>query len=50
LYDFSGKILIKQEKLPKGNNKIDITSYPQGVYLMRCLYGKQWDVFKIIKN
>lgn len=50
LYDFSGKILIRQEKLAKGTNKIDITSYPQSVYLMRCRYGKQWDTFKIIKN
>ncbi len=50
VYDFSGKILIKKEKLPKGNNGIDITSYPQGLYLMRCRYGKHWDTFKIIKN
>ncbi len=50
LYDFSGKILIRQEKLPKGTNKIDITSYPQSAYLMRCRYGEQWDTFKIIKN
>jgi hypothetical protein len=50
LYDFSGKILIRQQKLPKGTNKVDITSYPQSVYLMRCRYGKQWDTFKIIKN
>nr|WP_228408970.1 VWA domain-containing protein [Chryseobacterium ureilyticum] len=50
LYDYSGKILIKQEKLPAGTNKIDITSYPQSIYLMRCKYGKQWDTFKIIKN
>nr|WP_262698304.1 T9SS type A sorting domain-containing protein [Chryseobacterium sp. G0162] len=50
LYDFSGKILIRQEKLPKGTNKIDITPYPQSAYLMRCRYGEQWDTFKIIKN
>ncbi|WP_344827208.1 VWA domain-containing protein [Chryseobacterium ginsenosidimutans] len=50
LYDFSGKILIRKEKLLKGTSKIDITSYPQSVYLMRCKYGKQWDTFKIIKN
>lgn len=50
LYDYSGKILIKQEKLTAGTNKIDITSYPQSIYLMRCKYGKQWDTFKIIKN
>ncbi|WP_228445608.1 VWA domain-containing protein [Chryseobacterium nakagawai] len=50
LYDFSGKILIRQEKLPKGTNKIDITAYPQSAYLMRCRYGEQWDTFKIIKN
>ncbi|MEI3789203.1 VWA domain-containing protein [Chryseobacterium sp. CCNWLW24] len=50
LYDFSGKILLRREKLPKGTNNIDITSYPQSVYLIRCKYGKQWDTFKIIKN
>lgn len=50
LYDFSGKILIRKEKLAKGTNTIDITEYPQSVYLMRCRYGKQWDTFKIIKN
>ncbi len=50
VYDFSGKVLIRKEKLPKGTNNIDITSYPQSVYLMRCRYGKQWDTFKIIKN
>ncbi|WP_367269323.1 VWA domain-containing protein [uncultured Chryseobacterium sp.] len=50
VYDFSGKVLIRKEKLPKGTNNIDIISYPQSVYLMRCRYGKQWDTFKIIKN
>lgn len=50
LYDFSGKILLKKEKLPKGVNKIDITAYPQSAYLLRCRYGKQWDTFKIIKK
>nr|WP_294286470.1 VWA domain-containing protein [uncultured Chryseobacterium sp.] len=50
VYDFSGKILIRKEKLPKGTNSIDITSYPQSIYLMRCRYGKQWDTFKIVKN
>ena len=50
LYDFSGKILMRKDKLSFGTNKIDITVYPQSVYLMRCRYGKQWDTFKIIKK
>lgn len=50
LYDFTGKILIKKEKLPNGNNTIDIIRYPQSVYLLKVRYGKQWDAFKIIKN
>ena len=49
VYDLAGKIIIKKEKL-MDNKTIDITSYPQSIYLLRIRCGDQWETFKIIKN
>jgi len=50
LYDYTGKVLLKKEKLPKGINEFDISVYPQSVYIIRLKYGNIWETFKIIKN
>lgn len=50
IYDLAGKIIMKKEKLPEGKNTIDLTYYPQGVYLVRILANDVWETFKIIKN
>ncbi|MCU7614039.1 VWA domain-containing protein [Chryseobacterium sp. GMJ5] len=49
IYDLAGKIIMKKEKLT--NQKIiDITAYPQSIYLLRIRCGDQWETFKVIKN
>lgn len=50
IYDYTGKVLMKKEKLIKGINDFDISAYPQSVYLIRLKYGTNWETFKIIKN
>ncbi|MDR6464664.1 T9SS type A sorting domain-containing protein [Chryseobacterium sediminis] len=50
IYDLAGKIIMRKEKLPEGKNTIDLTYYPQGVYLVRILANDVWETFKIIKN
>lgn len=50
VYDLAGKIIMRKEKLPEGTNTIDLTSYPQGIYLVRINTNDQWETFKIIKN
>jgi len=50
VYDLAGKIIMRKEKLPAGKNTIDLTSYPQGIYLIRILANDAWETFKIIKN
>ena len=50
LYDLAGKIIMRKEKLPEGKNTIDLTYYPQGIYLVRIKNNDQWETFKVIKN
>lgn len=50
VYDLAGKIIMRKERLPKGKNVIDITSYPQSIYLIRTRSQDKWETFKIIKN
>lgn len=50
VYDLAGKIIMRKEKLSEGKNTIDLTSYPQGIYLVRINTNDQWETFKIIKN
>lgn len=50
LYDLAGKIIMRKENLPDGKNTIDLTLYPQGVYLIRIHTHGMWETFKIIKN
>ncbi|WP_051891256.1 TonB-dependent receptor plug domain-containing protein [Chryseobacterium sp. JM1] len=50
VYDLAGKIIMRKEKLEEGKNTIDITSYPQSIYLLRLRSGDQWETFKVIKN
>lgn len=50
VYDLAGKIIMRKEKLPEGKNTIDLTSYPQGIYLVRIHTNDQWETFKVIKN
>ncbi|RXM39331.1 hypothetical protein BOQ62_12185 [Chryseobacterium sp. CH21] len=50
LYDLAGKIIVRKEKLPEGKNTIDLTYYPQGIYLVRIKTNDQWETFKVIKN
>ncbi|CAD7797607.1 TonB-dependent receptor SusC [Chryseobacterium aquaeductus] len=49
VYDLAGKIILRKENL-KDNKSIDITAYPQSIYLLRLRFGDQWETFKIIKN
>lgn len=49
VYDLAGKIIMKKEKL-SGKSAIDISSYPQSVYLIRAKTEKGWETFKVIKN
>ncbi|WP_051884663.1 TonB-dependent receptor plug domain-containing protein [Chryseobacterium luteum] len=50
VYDLAGKIIMRKEKLGEGKNTIDITAYPQSIYLLRLRSGEQWETFKVIKN
>ncbi|WP_374462413.1 T9SS type A sorting domain-containing protein [Chryseobacterium sp.] len=50
VYDLAGKIIMRKEKLPEGTNTIDLTSYPQGIYLVRVHTNDLWETFKVIKN
>ncbi|PWW20331.1 T9SS type A sorting domain-containing protein [Chryseobacterium sp. AG844] len=50
IYDLAGKIIMRKEKLPEGKNTIDLTSYPQGIYLVRIHTNDLWETFKVIKN
>ncbi|UWX61182.1 TonB-dependent receptor plug domain-containing protein [Chryseobacterium oranimense] len=50
LYDLAGKIIMRKENLSEGKNTIDITSYPQSIYLLRLRTKDQWETFKVIKN
>lgn len=49
VFDLAGKIIMKKEKL-SGKSAIDISSYPQSVYLIRARTEKGWETFKVIKN
>ncbi len=49
VYDLAGKIILRKENL-KDNKSIDITAYPQSIYLLRLRFSDQWETFKIIKN
>ncbi|MET3035974.1 T9SS type A sorting domain-containing protein [Chryseobacterium sp. NRRL B-14859] len=50
VYDMAGKIIMRKENLEGGKNTIDLTSYPQGIYLIRVKTNGAWETFKIIKN
>ncbi|WP_050020263.1 T9SS type A sorting domain-containing protein [Chryseobacterium sp. P1-3] len=50
VYDVAGKIIMRRENLEADKNTIDLTSYPQGVYLVRVKTNAEWETFKIIKN
>ena len=49
VYDLAGKIIMKREKL-NGKSAIDLSAYPQSVYLIRAKTKKGWGTFKVIKN
>ena len=49
VYDLAGKIIMRKENL-KDDKTIDITSYPQSIYLLRMRFGDSWETFKVIKN
>nr|WP_314498443.1 T9SS type A sorting domain-containing protein [uncultured Chryseobacterium sp.] len=49
VYDLAGKIILRKEKLTD-NESIDLTAYPQSIYLLRLRFNDQWETFKIIKN
>lgn len=50
VYDLAGKIIMRKENLSEGKNTIDITSYPQSIYLIRLRSKDKWETFKVIKN
>lgn len=50
VYDLAGKIIMRKENLSEGKNTIDLTSYPQGIYLVRLYTNDLWETFKVIKN
>lgn len=50
VYDIAGKIIMRKEHLGEGKNTIDMTSYPQGIYLLRIRSGEVWETFKVIRN
>ncbi|WP_080779799.1 VWA domain-containing protein [Chryseobacterium phocaeense] len=50
VYDLAGKIIMRKEHLNEGKNTIDITSYPQSIYLIRLRIKDHWETFKVIKN
>ncbi|MCD0479763.1 T9SS type A sorting domain-containing protein [Chryseobacterium sp. LC2016-29] len=50
IYDLAGKIIMRKENLAEGKNTIDITSYPQSIYLIRIKTQDKWETFKVIKN
>ncbi|MGG7550941.1 T9SS type A sorting domain-containing protein [Chryseobacterium arthrosphaerae] len=50
VYDIAGKIIMRKEHLGEGKNTIDMTSYPQGIYLLRIGSGEVWETFKVIRN
>ena len=50
IYDLAGKIIMRKENLPAGKNSIDITAYPQSIYLVRIRSQDKWETFKVIKN
>jgi len=50
VYDLAGKIIMRKEKLEGGKNIIDITAYPQSIYLIRMRFNDRWETFKVIKN
>lgn len=50
IYDLAGKIIMRKENLEEGKNTIDMTSYPQGIYLVRIQMKSNWETFKVIKN
>lgn len=50
MYDYTGKILLRKNNLSKGSNSLDISSYPNSVYVIRLKYGTESETFKLIKN
>ena len=50
VYDLAGKIIMRKEKLNESRNTIDMTSYPEGIYLIRIRTNTSWETFKIIKK
>ncbi|PWN67738.1 T9SS type A sorting domain-containing protein [Chryseobacterium oncorhynchi] len=50
IYDLAGKIIMKKENLDESKNTIDMTSYPEGIYLIRIRTNMSWETFKIIKK
>lgn len=49
VYDLAGKIIMRKENITD-NKVIDISSYPQSIYLLRMRFNNSWETFKIIKN
>lgn len=50
VYDLAGKIIMRKENLVGNKNIVDLTSYPQSVYLIRVRTKDKWETFKVIKN
>ncbi|MDR2235233.1 MAG: TonB-dependent receptor plug domain-containing protein [Chryseobacterium sp.] len=50
VYDLAGKIIMRKENLEEGKKMIDITAYPQSIYLIRMRFNDHWETFKVIKN
>ncbi|MGU3376477.1 T9SS type A sorting domain-containing protein [Chryseobacterium sp. M5A1_1a] len=50
VYDLAGKIIMRKERLEEGKDTIDMTLYPQGIYLVRARTNGNWETFKVIKK
>jgi hypothetical protein len=48
IYNSGGKLILRRE-LDQGTEKLDLSKYPDGVYIMKMITGKNTDMIKIIK-
>lgn len=50
VYDLAGKIIVRKENLLASQTSVDLTAYPQSIYLVRIRIKDQWETYKVIKN
>jgi len=48
VYDTGGKLILSRE-LNSGIEKLDLSKFPDGVYIMKVVTGKRTDMLKVIK-